>query len=610
MNFGEKFFSTLFKRRIIFISVVKGILLTSLGVRLWWLQVKESEKYYSLAEGNRIDVRFLLPGRGRIVTHDLVPIADVRPRFNLVLVPYRIKNLDETLKSLNRITPISLEKIEDIKKNNTHLNRYAVYVIKSFDKWSDVASISNYLYSLPGIDLTVELMRHYPNGIEFSHLTGYIGSVNKAEQAQDDDHVLRIPNMKIGKHGIEKVSDKKLRGKAGAVEVEVNHIGRVRQELSRTEPVPGFDTNLTIHHGIHMKATESLAGESGATCLINVRNGAVVALASTPGYDPNLFIDGISHDNWNKLRLDEMTPMNNKAITGLYPPGSTFKMITLIAALESGKVDLKDKSYCRGFFYLGNTRVHCWQRHGHGAVNGLDAIKHSCDIFFYEASLKIGAAKIAEVARRYGLGNLSGVPLPYESSGLIPDPQWKNERYGKPWTKGDTVNMSIGQGSVLVTPFQLAVMTARLATDKMVIPTLFQSEISDKPFEPLPHVNPEFSALARQGMFEVVNGAGGTARASAILPRYGFSAGKTGTAQVRRITAAERRRGVISNDQLPWKFRDHALYVAFAPFDNPLFAIATVVAHGGGGSKVAAPKAKVTLDHALEIYGAEYGIGV
>ena len=370
----------------------------------------------------------------------------------------------------------------------------------------------------------------------------------------------------------------------------------------------GSDIHLTLHHDLHIKATQSLDGESGATCVINVRNGAILAMASTPGYDPNLFIDGISHDNWNMLRLDEKAPMNNKAITGMYPAGSTFKMVTLIAALESGAVTPKDSFYCPGHFNLGNTRVHCWQRRGHGRMNGVAAIKNSCDVYFYEAALRTGAEKIAEVSRRYGLGEMTGINLPYEQKGLIPDPTWKQQRYGQSWTKGDTVNMSIGQGSVLITPIQLAVMSARLATDKMVKPILFQSDISDKPFDDIPNINTEFSALARMGMYEVINSMGGTARLSAIKPTYGFSAGKTGTAQVRRITMAERRRGVIRNDQLPWKFRDHALYVAFAPFDNPLFAVATVVAHGGSGSGVAAPKARDALNHAFEIYGNDYGI--
>ena len=608
MKFGSKFFDILFKRRILFISAVKAILLTTLSIRIWWLQVKENQKYYTLAEGNRIDVRFLLPDRGRIITHDLIPIADVKPRFNLVLIPYRVKNLDETLKKISKLTEISPSKIEEIKKNNRHLNRYAVFVIKTFDNWAEASKITDYLYQLPGIDLVIALMRYYPQGYAFSHITGYVGSVNKTEQTADTDHILRIPNMKIGKHGIEKISDKILRGQAGIVEVEVNNIGIVSKELSRHEAIAGKDVHLTLHHDLHMKATENLINESGSTCVINVRNGAILAMASTPGYDPNLFIDGISHDNWNKLRLDEKAPLNNKAITGLYPAGSTFKMITLIAALEAGAVTPQDKFYCPGHFYLGNTRVHCWQRHGHGYMNGVNAIKHSCDVYFYEVALRTGAEKISEVAMRYGLGDITGISLPYEKSGLIPNPIWKEKRYGQKWTKGDTVNMAIGQGSILITPLQLAVMSARLATDTMVKPVLFQSDITNVPFATIPNLNTEFTAITRQGMYDVVNGAGGTARLSAIKSIYGQSAGKTGTAQVRRITMAERRRGVIRNDQLEWKFRDHALYVAFAPFDNPLFAVATVVAHGGSGSGVAAPKARDALNHAFEIYGNDYGI--
>ncbi|MFT6071484.1 MAG: penicillin-binding protein 2 [Alphaproteobacteria bacterium] len=610
MKFGEKNFSKMFKRRAIFIASLKGFLFSVLGIRIWWLQVKESEKYFTLAEGNRIDVRFLLPGRGRIITHDLIPIADVKPRFNLVLIPYRVQNLDEVLTRLGQLTEISPEKIKEIKASNRHLNRFSVVVIKTFNQWQEASHITDYLYQLPGIDLIVELMRYYHKGNIFSHITGYIGAVSKEEQASDADHVLRIPHMKIGKHGIEKMSDKPLRGQAGIVKVEVNNIGLVRQELSRTEAISGQDIHLTLHHDLHQKATENLSGESGSTCLINVRSGAVLAMASTPGYDPNLFIDGISHNNWNMLRLDEKAPMNNKAITGLYPAGSTFKMITLIAALESGAVSSDDKFFCSGHFTLGKSRIHCWRRGGHGYMNGVNALKNSCDVYFYEVALKTGVKKISEVARRYGLGLETGITLPYEKSGLIPTPEWKQKRYGRDWTKGDTVNMSIGQGSVLVTPLQLAVMSARIATDRMVKPILLQSDLTDVPFDLMPNINAEVTALARQGMYDVVNGIGGTARSSAIKASYGKSAGKTGTAQVRRITMSERRRGVIRNNQLPWKFRDHALYVAYAPFDNPLFAVATVVAHGGSGSKDAAPKARDTLNHAFEVYGKDYGINI
>jgi penicillin-binding protein 2 len=300
--------------------------------------------------------------------------------------------------------------------------------------------------------------------------------------------------------------------------------------------------------------------------------------------------------------------MNNKAITGQYPAGSTFKMITLIAGIESGIIKKEDSFYCSGHLTLGNSRIHCWKRGGHGYMNAVNALKNSCDVYFYEIALKVGAEKIHEVAIRYGLGTPTDILLPYEQKGLIPSPKWKKQKYNNEWTRGDTVNMSIGQGSVLVTPLQLAVMTARLATNREVKPILLQSELNKQDFNLLPIINQDATNLAREGMYQVVNGIGGTALSSAINPKYGKSAGKTGTAQVRRITLTERKRGVIGNDQLPWKYRDHALYVAYAPFDNPLFAVATVVEHGSSGSKTAAPKARDALNHALEIYGKDYGI--
>lgn len=604
MRYNPKFFRSIFSRRLMILGGAKAFLLSILGVRIWWLQVKERKKYYDLAEGNRIDIRFLLPSRGRILTEDFIPIANVIPKFEIVLIPYRVKELEPTLAKLSKITEIAQEKIDELKKLNRHLYRYAFVPIKTITNWDEAITISQQLYALSGIDMHVISERIYTDAQTFCHITGYVGSVNKQDQKNDPASILRIPGMKIGKQGIEKANDVQLRGKAGALRVEVNHLGRVRKELSRKDPISGTDLHLTVNSILQKTALESLKEESGATVLMNVRNGAVLAMASSPTYDPNLFINGISHENWNILRNNDRAPMNNKAIIGQYPPGSTFKMMTLLAGLESGMITPEEKIYCGGHYALGTSKFHCWKYSGHGPVNAAESLKLSCDVYFYELSQRIGIKRIAEVAKRYGLDAPTGIELPYEKSGLIPTPEWKEKRFGKSWLKGDSIISSIGQGSVLTTPLQLAVMTARLATDKMVIPNLIQkSEIPS--FEDMEGVNKNYTDIIRQGMFDVVNMTGGTAPSGKIQPEFGKAAGKTGTAQVRRISARERKRGVLKNKELAWKYRDHALYVGFAPFDNPIFAVATIVEHGGSGSKVAAPIATKTLKKAFEIYGLE-----
>ncbi len=602
MGYGLKEFTKRFSRRMIVLGSVKGVLGVTLGVRMYQLQIRNGEKFFELAEGNRIDVRYILPIRGRIVTSDNIPVADNKPKFSLDLVPYRVQSLDETLKILQEIIPIDQKKLDEIHNLNKRINRAATVPIKEFtDDWQTLSRLSAHLHSLHGMDINVTSLRDYPYPEMMSGITGYVGSVNKKEQTESDNPILHAPNMKIGKNGVEKTANERLIGLPGENKLEVNHIGSVIRELERKEPSQGEDVRLTINFELQKTAFEKLGEESGAVTVMNVRDGAVMCMASTPGYNPNKFINGISFKDWAELRDNEKAPMNNKAITGMYPPGSTFKMITALAALESGAIDEKTRIYCPGHFNLGNARFHCWKYSGHGSVNVTRAIMQSCDVFFYEVALRAGIEKIMEVARKFGLGSPTGVELIYEKSGLMPDPAWKKERYGQSWVKGDTVNCAIGQGSVLTTPLQLAVMAARLATGTAVLPRILQSDIPAKPYEKI-DVSPKNLGLVQQGMFEVVNAPGGTALGARLDSLFAKMAGKTGTAQVRRITAAERARGVFKNEQLPWKFRDHALFVGFAPHDNPIFAASAVVEHGSAGSKVAAPMVKAALDKMLEIH--------
>ncbi|OIQ04557.1 MAG: penicillin-binding protein 2, partial [Rhodobacteraceae bacterium CG2_30_10_405] len=375
-------------------------------------------------------------------------------------------------------------------------------------------------------------------------------------------------------------------------------VGRVMRELEHRDSAPGADIRLTIDAGIQNFAQVRLGSDSAAAVAIDLVTGDVLAIASAPSFDPNLFVRGISQADYSSLTEDDHRPLANKAVQGAYPPGSTFKMVTALAALDAGVIDSDTTIRCPGYYEVGGRKFHCWKRSGHGVVNLNRALAESCDVFFYAAAQKAGIDKIAEIGRALGLGQRHDLPMSAITEGLMPDKAWKQQRYGQEWRIGDTINAAIGQGYVLTSPLQLAVMTARIATGRAVAPRLIHM-IDGKPVEiappaPLGLAAADLAAVQR-GMFEVMNGARGTARGARIEDPALQMAGKTGTAQVRNISSAERASGVISNDQLPWEARDHALFVCYAPFDAPRVAVAVVVEHGGGGSTVAAPIARDIL---------------
>ena len=370
------------------------------------------------------------------------------------------------------------------------------------------------------------------------------------------------------------------------------------RELERNDPTQGADIRLTIDAALQNFTQRRLKGESAAAVAIDVTNGDILAIASAPSFDPNLFVTGISHSNYDKLTKNERLPLANKAVQGAYPPGSTFKMVTALAALDARAITPEEQVFCPGYYELGGRRFHCWRRGGHGTVNLAQALTESCDVFFYEVAQKVGIDKIAEVGRRLGLGQRHELPMSAVSEGVMPDKEWKKTKYKQEWRVGDTINASIGQGYVLTTPLELAVITARLATGRAVTPRLIArvNEVPE-PDQEMAQMGFELSHIQamRQGMFDVMNSERGTARSARIQDPLMQIAGKTGTAQVRNISALERADGVITNDDLPWESRDHALFVGFAPYDDPKIAISVVVEHGGGGSAVAAPIARDIL---------------
>jgi penicillin-binding protein 2 len=473
--------------------------------------------------------------------------------------------------------------------------------------WEEVARVEFNAPDLPGVFIDLGQTRDYPEGELVSHIIGYTGRVADEDLAGRDDPVLQLATLRFGKKGVERSLEDELRGRAGAVQVEVNSVGRVVRELDRTEGQPGSNALLTIDLDLQRFATERMKEhQSGSVVVLDVVTGDVLAMVSTPGFDPNTFARGITQSEWRELLESPERPLNNKAINGVYPPGSTYKVVTALAALESKAIDPWTRLPCAGYLELGNIKFHCWLKGGHGSTNVSEAIAQSCDCFFYEAARRAGIDRIADVGGRLGFGRQSELGLPGESAGIQPSRAWKQEKLGKPWQHGDTFNLGIGQGYMNATPLQLAIMTARIANGGYEVqPNLLLASATPreelapppprvKPTAPSLRFNPQNLALIREGMFNVVNAGFGTANALRIdsqgkllEPALRF-AGKTGTAQVKRITERERDMG-ITQAQLPWHLRHHALFVCFGPTDSPRYACAVIVEHGMAGGATAGP---------------------
>ena len=504
------------------------------------------------------------------------------------------------LDRLSAILPLTGQEREAVLRDVAGRRSFVPVTVRENLAFSEVAEIEVNAPDLPGLSIDVGELRRYPHGDLTTHVVGYVGAVSEADLTGDP--VLALPGFRIGKSGAERQHDLALRGHAGTRQIEVNAIGRVIRELSREEGEPGQNIQLTLDLELQRFALDRLAAEiSAAATVIDVETGEILVLASHPGYDGNLFTGGIDHANWQRLLNDPYTPLNNKAIAGQYAPGSTFKMVVALAALEDGVIDENEGIYCPGHLDFGNHRFHCWRRGGHGRLAMIQALAQSCDVYFYEVARRVGMDRISEIAGLLGLGRSLDLDMPGQRAGLVPTRGWKEANRGEPWLQGETLIAGIGQGFVLTTPLQLAVMTARLANGgRAVVPHMTLrvggegAPLIDPPAQPL-GFDPANLELVREGMIAVTSGPTGTARRSQIAEAGFEMAGKTGTSQVRRITAAERAAGITRNQDLPWARRDHALFVGYAPIDAPRYACSVVVEHGGGGSAVAAPIASAIL---------------
>jgi penicillin-binding protein 2 len=578
----EASLSFTFTRRAMVVGGLQGAIGALLVGRMGWISVAENEKYNLLSESNRVNLTLIPPRRGWIIDRNGRPLANNRTDFRVDLIPERVTDAENTIRSLAHLLALGDDEVERIKEELDKSAGFRPVQVAEKLSYDQFAAVSVRLPDLPGVSPSQGFSRNYPAGATVGHLLGYVGAASAKEYEERKNPLLITPGFKVGKDGLERAFDSALTGKPGAKRVEVTARGKIVRELTTRPDTPGNPIKLTIDAGLQEYAGRRLATQSGSVVVIDCHNGDVLAMASMPSFDPNSFSDGISHLEWDMLSKDDHVPLRNKTLQGLYPPGSTVKPMVALALLEAG-ISPMDTVNCPGAIRVGNTLFHCHKRRGHGSLNMRGAIAQSCDIYFYQMAQRIGMDRIASMARRVGMGQKFDLPFPSQSFGTVPDPAWKLKKYNQKWQVYDTVNATIGQGYMLINPLQMAVMAARLATGRQLMPNFIFG--AHRPAPAPVGVNEEHLVTIRDAMSAVVNG-GGTGGAARIPLPGVMMAGKTGTAQVRRITMAERGGGVRSNASLPFKLRDHALFQGFAPFDNPRYAIACILEHGGHVNRV------------------------
>ncbi len=598
---GDRYKS--FSRRTVFLIGSKLALLGSLIGRMYYLQIVEADKYRTLSDENRINLKLLAPPRGRIVDRFGHPMAVNQQNYRVMLIPENTEDVSRSLSLLARIINLNGHERQKVLREVKRRRRFLPVIIRENLLWEDVARIEVNAPELPGIIIDVGESRFYPDGVHSVSVLGYVASVS--EKDLTGDPVLELPGFRIGKAGMEKVLDLELRGKSGTSQVEVNAFGREIRELRRLEGSRGAEIYLTIDMELQKFVAKRLGEEAAAAVVLDVHTGEVLSLISTPSFDPNAFNRGLTQTEWKALTSDPRTPLNNRSIAGQYSPGSTFKMVVALAALEKGIVTPKTRFLCSGKMELGDATFHCWKEKGHGAVNLLRAITQSCDIYFYEIAKRTGINRISAMAKRLGMGEILGIELAGERRGLMPTRAWKRKAKGVSWQQGETLLAGIGQGFLLTTPLQLAIMAARLVNGgKAVTPHLTNSDLPFNSPQTANKDNPQFKDiglhpphldLMRRAMAAVTNSPYGTAYRARISEPGFEMGGKTGTVQVRRISKAERELGVKKNKELEWHERDHALFVGYAPVQAPRYSVSVVVEHGGGGSSTAAPIARDIL---------------
>ena len=596
---SEKSRSKVFNRRMALIAGGKVAFLSALAGRLYYLQVVESDRYLMLADKNRINLLLLPPPRGYIVDRRGTPLAVNTQNYRVVIVPEQTSDIGATLSALGQLIDLSAHDIRRVERGARRRRAFVPITVRDYLSWEEVSRVEVNAPNLPGISIDVGQSRYYPHGAALAHVLGYVAAVSEEELTGDP--LLELPEFRVGKNGIEKRYDSVLRGTAGNSQVEVNALGRVIRELRRSEGQAGQQVTLTLDLRLQQFVSRRIQDERSASVVVlDVDNGDILAMVSTPSFDPNAFNEGLSTEAWAALTTNSDAPLINKAIAGQYAPGSTFKPVVAMAALEAG-ISRDTKVFCKGHIDLGDRRFHCWNEHGHGDLAMHGAIRVSCDVWFYEIARRLGVDRIAAMAKRFGLGTRLGIDLAGERPGLVPTRGWKRATLNAAWQGGETLVTGIGQGYVLTTPLQLAAMTAQIVNGGHRLQPNLLHDPSARSASPRGGTSSSlgFSPASLKfmigAMSDVVNAPNGTAHASRITRAKWAMGGKTGTSQVRRITVLERERGVKKNIDRPWKDRDHALFVGFAPVDRPRYAISVVVEHGGAGAKMAAPMARDIL---------------
>ena len=576
-----------FTRRSLGLGGGMTLVFAILAGRLYQLQIRQGEEYKAEAEDNRVSERLIAPPRGRIMDRFGVELANNRRNYRVLLVAEQAsEGVEAALDTISKVIQIGDAQKKRIAQTIAESKKFVPVPVAENLSWEEFSRINLHLPYLPGVQPDVGETRAYPYSGAMAHILGYVAAVSPEDMKGDGDPLLSQPGFRIGKRGIEKTFDRDVRGEAGASRVEVNAYGRVIRELGHEPGVAGKDIWLTIDAEVQKFAAQRLGTESAACIVTDVMTGDIIAMVSTPGYDPNQFNVGITPEQWKTVVEDDHKPLLDKTMAGVYPPGSTFKPIVALAAVESGLATPDYRVSCSGAVTLGNHTFHCWQKKGHGSLDLEGGIKNSCDVFFYETARRVGIDKIQEVALKMGLGAPTGIELPGEKSGLIPGREWKQKKYGVAWQQGDTLSAGIGQGYVTATPLQLALEASRIASGLNISPRLVHmvgGEMRRRAAAAPLDLSDNAFARVREGMNKVTNEPGGTAYAFRISEPGFEMAGKTGTAQVRAYSAEEHLRGITKNSQLAWKLRDHGVFIGFAPVSQPRYACACIVEHGSDG---------------------------
>ncbi|MGL3827211.1 penicillin-binding protein 2 [Candidatus Pelagibacter communis] len=585
-------------RRMFILAAAKVVILGGIVSRLFFLQVKENKRYLTLSDKNRIREWKLPPIRGNFEDYFGNTIAGNFEAYELHLIPEEIENFRYTINRVRNILQLSDSQFQKILKKKNQIKPWENLIVSNNLTWENFSKINNNLYDLNGVKPVISISRSYPFKENFTHVLGYVSQANDEDILSNE--IIKekfVQGLKVGKIGLEKTFENDLIGNNSIERYEVNAYGRRISQLEFQKGNKGKTIKLTIDTEVQKLANELLKEKAGSICVMDIFTGHVVAMHSSPSFDANKFVFGISNDDWQLIRNDPMKPLVNKSLSGNYSPGSTIKPIVALSAFENKVVNSNFRVNCRGHknpLELYGQTYHCWKKEGHGIVNMREAMKQSCDTYFYEIARKLGVDKLSDTAKKFGLGKkVFGDLFEIEKSGLIPSTFWKKNALGRNWLLGETIITGIGQGYIQTTPIQLCLMTAQIANGgHKIIPKIIldsKSEEEDK-FAPIVE-DAKNMKLVQDAMFSSTNEVRGTSYRSRIDdPKYQF-AGKTGTAQVKRITKQDRKLD-LDTSEIPYEERDHALYVAFGPYKNPRYAASIVIEHGGSGGSVAAPLAK------------------